>query len=342
MAKYKDSDLFWLNDMRFLAAIAVIFVHISQGVMKISDGIGSMQWWVANIYQALTYWGVPVFVMISGALLLNPSREYVNSKEFYNKRVKRLLPPLIFWSIVYILWSFLKAKVTHTSYGISDIVNQLIMGTPYYHLWYVYMVFGLYLITPYLRKVIKYSTKEELFVIVGLVMFLSIVSVYSNGGSIETVIFLQKFPYYIGYFVLGYLIMKYSYCVPTIVHVLFFMLSVLATIIGAAIVESPYMMYNNFSPTMIITAVSLMFIIKSLHKKIPIKKEIREKLASFSLGAYLIHPLILSVIKKFNYFDIDLKSYSFFAIPFFVFIIVVISILIAYIMSKIPYLRRTI
>lgn len=342
MAKYKDSELFWLNDMRFLAAVAVIFVHVSQGIMSSSNGLGSMQWWAADFYQALSYWGVPVFVMISGALLLNPKRVYINNKEFYKKRVHRLLPPLIFWSIVYIAWSFLKAKVTHTNYGINDIFTNLLAGTPYYHMWYVYMVFGLYLITPYLRKVVRYSTKKELLTLSIFIMFLSIFTVYTSNIQIEVTLFLQKFPYYIGYFILGYLIMDSKFKIKIIYFLATIILSEIIIILGAYIFNNPYAFYNNFSPLMIIVAISLMFIIKNIHKKIPISKDIREKLVSFSLGAYLIHPLILSVIKKFNYFGIDLERYSFIAIPIFVFIIVVISLTIAYIISKIPYLKRTI
>ncbi len=340
MSKYSKKEFFWLNDMRFLAAVAVICVHISQGIMKMAPSKDTLIWWASDFYQAISYWAVPVFVMISGALLLNPQRSYQNSREFYNKRVKRLLPPIIFWSIFYIFWSFLKAKVTQQEYNFTTIITQLLKGEPYYHMWYVYMVLGLYIITPYLRKIIQASSKKELLFLSIFIMLLSMISVYNNHLKLEASIFLLKFPYYIGYFILGYLIFSFKSNIPLRYFIALFALSVLINILWAYILPNPYMLYNNFSPTMILTAISLMFIIKSIHSCIPISKELREKLASFSLGAYLIHPLILSIIKKFNYFGIDFEKYAFFAIPFLVVLITLLSLLIAYIFSKIPLMKR--
>jgi surface polysaccharide O-acyltransferase-like enzyme len=338
--KYKDKEFFWLNDMRFLAAIAVIFVHVSQGIMKLAPSKDSIIWWASNFYQVISYWAVPVFVMISGALLLNPKRVYISSKEFYKKRVRRLVPPIIFWSIVYIFWSMLKARLTHTEYGFYEIVGQLIKGEPYYHMWYVYMVLGLYLITPYLRKIVINSTKKELLFISLFLILISMIYYYISPEKLEVPMFLLKSPFYIGYFILGYIIMDSKLKVPIYIYIFIFITTILINLIGAYYIDNPYDLYNNFSPTMILTAVSLMFIIKSIHTSIPISTHIREKLASFSLGAYLIHPLILSIIKKFNYFNIDLQKYAFIAIPFFVLVITIVSLLIAYGFSKIKILQR--
>ncbi len=340
MSKLKDKEFFWLNDMRFLAAVAVIFVHISQGVMKLAPSKDSLVWWASNFYQVTSYWAVPVFVMISGALLLNPKRVYVSSKEFYKKRVNRIVPPIIFWTIVYIFWTLLKAKLTNLEYSFLDMLHQLVKGEPYYHMWYVYMVLGLYLITPYLRKIVRYSTKKELLFISLFLIIISMVYYYISPNRLDVPIFLLKSPFYIGYFLLGYLIMDSKLKFSAFFYFAIFILTILINLFGAYYIKNPYDLYNNFSPTMILTAISLMFIIKSIHTCIPISTKVREKLASFSLGAYLIHPIVLSVIKKFKYFNIDMQKYAFVAIPFFVLVITIVSLLIAYSFSKIKFLQR--
>ncbi len=101
-------DLFWLNDMRFLAAIAIIVVHISQPYFNQESTEYPPSWWIANLYLSASMWGVPVFVMISGALLLSPEREYPSLSDFYKRRLNRLFLPIFFWTLVYLVLLYLK------------------------------------------------------------------------------------------------------------------------------------------------------------------------------------------------------------------------------------------
>jgi len=59
----------WLDDARIVAIFGVVLIHTSAKVLLESD-VGDSQWWAANVYDALARWSVPVFVMVSGALLL--------------------------------------------------------------------------------------------------------------------------------------------------------------------------------------------------------------------------------------------------------------------------------
>lgn len=77
----------WLNDMRILAALTIIFVHVSQSFYSTVDSTNSFEWWASNLYLSFSLWGVPVFVMISGALLLSPERKYLGLVSFYKKRI---------------------------------------------------------------------------------------------------------------------------------------------------------------------------------------------------------------------------------------------------------------
>ncbi|EMH1199379.1 acyltransferase family protein [Serratia marcescens] len=63
----------WLNNARIIAILAVVLLHVSSRVITWSE-LGSNDWWYANLYDSLVRWCVPVFVMISGALLLAPEK----------------------------------------------------------------------------------------------------------------------------------------------------------------------------------------------------------------------------------------------------------------------------
>src|SRR5256885_496912 len=92
----------WMDALRVLACLAVIVLHVSASVVIDFPDVRSLHWTVGNIGNAFTHWCVPVFVMLSGALLLSPAKQ-LPVTVFYRKRASRILIPLAFWSVVYTL-----------------------------------------------------------------------------------------------------------------------------------------------------------------------------------------------------------------------------------------------
>lgn len=70
--------------------------------------LGTEYWWISNVYDSISRWGVPVFVMVSGALLLDTSKQE-GILTFYKKRLSKIFIPIIFWTAFYLFWFFLKA-----------------------------------------------------------------------------------------------------------------------------------------------------------------------------------------------------------------------------------------
>ncbi len=332
-------DLFWLNDMRFLAAIAIIVVHISQPYCNQESTEYPPSWWIANLYLSASMWGVPVFVMISGALLLSPEREYPSLTGFYKRRLNRLFLPIFFWTLVYLVLLYLKNRSLELPTSADYFTISIVKGHPYYHMWYLYMVWGLYLFTPFLRKIVKSSTRMELLVLSIMLMLLSIVATYFTDAHNQA-FFLLMFPFFLGYYLAGYLISitDFYLSVPK-----FFLL--LATLIGIIIIGErllPGHFMYNFSITMITFSMLLMFLVKNNHKRIPFSHKLRKKLASFSLGAYLIHPAVLAVIRKFDYFGFPMEKHLYLSIPLLVVIVTLVSLAIAYTLSKLPLFHKVI
>lgn len=98
------------------------------------------------IYSVISI-GVSLFILISGYLLLDKEEKI---KDFFEKRVMNILPLFIGMNVIYKIFNkFIFEKRVEPS-----------------HFWYVYMILGLYLLTPWLRKVLKYLEKETFFVLV--------------------------------------------------------------------------------------------------------------------------------------------------------------------------------
>lgn len=125
-----------LDVLRAGAAVLVVLLHCSGSLRPLAEF--GPEWWGTALLQAFTRSAVPLFVMISGALLIGPETE--NLAAFYRRRASRILVPLIFWTLFYQLISTrgLSGRIVATIYG----------GTPYPHLWYLYMLLCLYFVLP--------------------------------------------------------------------------------------------------------------------------------------------------------------------------------------------------
>ena len=155
-----------------------------------------------NRQYGLTVWmsgyavisiGVNLFIMISGYLLLDKAESV---KDFFKKRFFSILPLFAVFNIVYIYF------YNHSFMAIKKI------SAP--HFWYIYMILGLYLLTPWLRKVLQYAEKETFYVVV-LWFLCNILNPYLQFFRLPKIPF-SHFPItgFIGYYILGYYLKKYS------------------------------------------------------------------------------------------------------------------------------------
>ncbi len=194
-------------DLARVAAItSVILLHstaLPPAVNVTQDYV--LQWWVWDVWGSVAWFGVPLFVMISGALLLRPEKVDEPLGVFFRKRWKRIGLPFIFWGAVYLVWSvFVKGDVV-TAEGAA---NKVLAG-PYFHFWFLYMLVGLYLATPILRVLVthmKRSTFKYFIILLLLGTFLQPVwgTLYNlNLGYEISLTYLFTFAGYVAAFLLG-------------------------------------------------------------------------------------------------------------------------------------------
>ena len=140
--------------IRTLAIGLVVLLHASNEALEASS-VPMPYWWTALVYKSLALSCVPLFVMLSGALLLQPAKLGEPIRVFLRKRLTRIGLAFGFWSMVYLAWGFYINNVPVTlSNVMQGIVKDLFTG-PWYHFWFIYLIVGLYLITPILRVFIS-------------------------------------------------------------------------------------------------------------------------------------------------------------------------------------------
>src|SRR3954464_13783280 len=93
-ARHRAGFLLYPDGMRTVAIVAVIALHTSGVRVSNSPSIETVEWWTGHVIDSLCRWCVPVFIMLSGALLLDPDR-HETPFHFYRKRFSRVVIPLL-------------------------------------------------------------------------------------------------------------------------------------------------------------------------------------------------------------------------------------------------------
>ena len=137
----------WIDYLRIIATVAVIVTHVSAGFLY-ETNLKFSNWWIGLFSAGSMRFCVPIFVMISGVLLLP---EQYTLKAHLQKRFQRVLLPFIFWTMIYLsidlLLPILKGEQIIITDSLKHIASGLLFGVRG-HLWYIYMILGVYLFIP--------------------------------------------------------------------------------------------------------------------------------------------------------------------------------------------------
>ena len=233
--------------------------------------------------------GVNLFIMISGYLLLDRTETV---KEFFRKRFFSILPLFIIFNIIYIYF-----------YNHSFITIKKISAP---HFWYIYMILGLYLLTPWLRKVLQYAEKETFYVVV-LWFVCNVLNQYMQFFKFPKIPF-SHFPItgFIGYYILGYYLKKYRYKLEKIpficvigVYITGFLISVLSTkyvLVTTGNRISDFFDKNSLG-TFFMSVSFFIFWIKFNFKN---RNKVIRMISDSTYFAYLIHIIILHYVIKIS------------------------------------------
>lgn len=193
-----------LDSLRVLATFAVILVHVSH---PLTEQIHHQYWWVANLYDSSARFCVPIFLMLSGSLLL---KKQVDIKPFISKRLVRILIPFLFWNTVYLMINqYFTYIASGQFYTLNTIIKAYIKGASF-HFWYVYMIIGLYLLIPILTSWITLKNHKQITYFLGI----WVITIAASCLSPKYQSYFLELPYFSGY--IGYLILGYWLSVQNI------------------------------------------------------------------------------------------------------------------------------
>lgn len=285
----------YLNNLRLLATLAVILLHISAEICHRYFTIPTAHWLTANLIDSATRFCVPVFIMISGALNLQPEKPFG-----LKKRLSTVLSPFLFWSIIYILWLHFVDGL-QISKGLLGILQSPV----YYHLWFVYIIAGLYLLTPVLRLLTANKKATEYFLLVWLI-FSVVIPFFGHFINYTPYLNLNFLDGYIGLYLLGYYLDRHVItAIKNPILTTLFILSAGFTALVTWVATYQANIFDQFflayqTPNVVLISVAVFLWAKNSSGT----SKIAEKLGKAGYHVYLGHALFLTAINlliKNNY-----------------------------------------
>jgi len=242
--------------------------------------------------------------MISGAVLLGRN---MSIAEFYRKRAVRLLPPIIFWTLFYTGFRVYEGMdIRSLIYFLK--VGLFADGQAYYHLWYLSTYACLMLFAPFINKFVNGDkpTSSDLRILLGLMfVFFLLSGISTAAGSLLDIriAWFKIFPLFIGYFILGYYIDKYSTRIPINNGVILASLIILV-LTGASLNYYAASAHGIFKDSLIMGSggpftfliAALIFLLARKNASVLKKNTVISTISDASFGMYLIHPVFIYFI----------------------------------------------
>ena len=347
MSSQKENRIVWLDFLRVLACIAVIILHITEDRIN-NYAVGTNKWLFLSIYDSLSRFAVPVFVMISGALLLDRSRKW-DLRRFYTKNFVRIIASFIFWGGIYAVTEYLRGVRLRT------IAYNFITGNS--NLWFLYMIAGLYLLIPIFRRITESENLTRYFLAlwfcfsVFLPTIVFAVSYFKDmyANWLQTVtdsIGLQMVIGYSGYFILGHFL--YTHDISKRLRGVLYGAGVFGVVLIASLTflfsakrgYSDYSFGNYFTFGVLMTATAV-FVLLQYHVprfKSAVAKKCIVTVSVCSFGIYLIHPLFVENLDGLLHLNTLVPS-TLMYVPLLTAIVFLLSLLCSYVLHKIPVIR---
>jgi len=346
--KSKDRSL---NFILISSVMLLVLLSVSNYYCSSFLIIDEVSYLVASIFNSLAIVAVPLIFMVSGAILIDKTFDL---KKYY-RNILNIIIIILIWTILYSIWNYLYIG---TDSNIWLLPIEGLYKPVKDHLGLLYIFFGLYLILPFIQVLVKNMNYELENLFLKLWLFFTgtvyLITVILKLSSIEANIIynipLFQGAQYLGYFIVGYIIYKnmrekghfpdynkyFGVC---------YLLGTVITIVGTyaiSINQNKYcdQLFSSESLFVIMSSISLFILVinnqKQLFKSNKFSRLIR-RMAPYSLGIYLIHMFFVDVIVKIELATL-LESYI--AVPICFIAIYLLSLLIVFLIKKIPLIKK--
>ncbi len=311
----KIQHIEYIDVLRVLSMISVVFLHTAAGSLR--DNLGSPIWHLSNVLTAIMGSSVPLFFMISGAMLLD-SDKTLSLGYTYKKRLPKALVPFLVFSILAIFYFAALGYVISDTVNWKDALSKLknITSQPTtVHLWFMYALIPLYLLSPLLKKLVDALSRDLVrYLLLLWVIFASFLPTltallpapYQSLFAINPSYNLNFLNGYLGYFILGYYLFKnekhYSKKLLAGIILLDTVIISLGTWLKTSQIGQYSEIFKSYTRifTLILSVAIFLFVKELLRDRAlsPRWSGIVNVLSAASFGIYLVHNLLVDLISR--------------------------------------------
>lgn len=332
-----------LDIVRIVAVLAVVMVHVSAYFVT-RYGCGTFEFTLGNIFDAVSRLGVPLFLMVSGALFLDQNKK-IATKTILYKNALGLAVITVIWAVIY---SLVDNFVLNSFHDIKSVFDLIVYG--YYHMWYLYMIIGIYIITPFLRAFVRVENKRLVLFFIAVCLLVQFVLPLVNKallkyadvdyvGALTDKLKLSFFGEYLTYYVLGWYLTHVGIKKKWLrIFAYFLGAAALAFIILYVHFGGSYLdAYNNIGIPVFVYATSAFLALTNI--KISAKEKTAKTLATMSkltFGVYIIHAMVLEFF--FKWFPYKSGALLYLLVCYAV--TLTVSLALTFVISKIPTIKK--
>lgn len=345
----------YIDLIKTIAIICVIIIHTTS-LSFTGFKVMSANYFFTAFLSCATRIAVPLFVMCSGAVFLNMSKE-IPTKKIYKTYIPRLLASLIIFALFYegvdILFSYLATGVFDISV-IKACINNLLTFSTHFHLYYLYIIIFIYCLVPIIRVYLKSATQKDLkylltflFITASVLPFLrcffplnryfgSMTLQYSLNLTYGMLVYFMS-----GHYLNTYEISKKAFKITSILGIL----GVIVTFGGTTLhtIKNGYLTESFISamtPFVLFSACAVFIGIKKSSSKIHSEKitKVITYISKSSFCIYLIHHFYIMVLERLG---LTIFAFTpFLSLPLVVILTFLLSVATYVVLSKVPLLRK--
>lgn len=345
--KTQNKKIVWLTNLRALACIAVITLHVVTNRLDHVEML-STNYFILSAFLILTRWAVPAFFMMSGILLLG--RSQCGEWRWVIRHVLHILIPSVIWGLLYVaqkpVMDFIKGN-SLGQYNLQYFWDNFAQGEAY-HLWFCFSLAGLYLMIPIMNKIVESKKIAEYFLAWWVIcnFFMNYISNSSRGG-IYTIWSNADFNIvtgYAGYMIFGYWLVNYSDIEKKLNKRKLMSILIITIVLavgytwGYAWIKGEHI--NVASPLKIVALILALTVVELVRRSyFPMGVcNILERVSEHSMGIYLLHSI---VVIKLSYKGItSVMCTPIIAIPMVTALTFVLCFCVIWLIKKLPYIGK--
>ena len=329
-----------LDLIKSIAIVGVVLIHVAAPAFS-NYAVGESEWIVSTVFASLLRCAVPLFLMASGALFLDPDRE-VTTRKIYTKTLPRIILALFVWAAAYAVYALVRTGFTAST--IISSVKSLILFKHHFHLYYLHIILLFYVLVPILRVFTVNATKNQLAYALGVWIVLGIVYPFLrtfhpftllSGIPVQYAINLTYSA--VGYALLGYFLKKYPLKKS---FSLLYVLGLAITLAGTIVLSihrarASAEFFEALTPGVLLMAIGIYTF--AMHSEIK-KPSMLIKISKASFCIYLVHDFFNIALRGLGYSATKLLPLA--SIPVITIVVLALSWAVYFVLSKIPIVNK--